>query len=156
LRSVVRGAIVAGVRDERSTTVTASATAAAPVPRDRATLVRWIHIDAVVSGLFGVAMLAGAPVLDGLFGVSDVFLAALGAFILAYGATLLLLVRAGTPLAWARAVVVGNIAWAALGVVAVLADWLTLTAAGTVVALAQAGATAVLAELQYMALRRAS
>jgi hypothetical protein len=55
----------------------------------------------------------------------------------------------------AKAVIAGNALWVVASVVTVLADWLTLTTAGIVVALAQAAAVAVIAELQLVALRRA-
>lgn len=53
-----------------------------------------------------------------------------------------------------KAVIAGNALWVLASVVAVLADWLTLTSAGTVVTLAQAAAVAVLAEAQLIGLRR--
>lgn len=135
--------------------MSATATAAPAVAHDRSMLVRWVRVDAAISGLLGAAMLIWAPLLDGPLGVSTDVLLALGAFLLAYAAALVWIVRMGVPTRWAQAVIAGNVAWAALGVVAVLAHWLTPTTAGAVVALAQAAATAILAELQYVGLRRA-
>ena len=50
--------------------------------------------------------------------------------------------------------IAGNGAWAALSVVAILMDWLTLTTTGTVLTLVQAAAVAAFAELQLIGLRR--
>ncbi|MEJ7567418.1 MAG: hypothetical protein WKF41_04050 [Gaiellaceae bacterium] len=53
-----------------------------------------------------------------------------------------------------KAVIAGNALWGVASVVAVLADWLTLTNAGTVITVAQAAAVALLAEAQSIGLRR--
>jgi hypothetical protein len=123
--------------------------------RDRRALLRdSIRLDAVVTGTAGVLLAAGAPVLDGLLGVRPALLVALGVFLIAYAAALLVLARAGAPARWVKAVIAANVLWVAASVVAVLADWLTLTAFGTAFALVQAAAVALLAELQLIALRR--
>jgi hypothetical protein len=123
--------------------------------RDRRALLRdSIRLDAVVTGTAGVLLAAGAPVLDGLLGVRPALLVALGVFLIAYAAALLVLARAGAPARWVKAVIAANVLWVAASVVAVLADWLTLTALGTAFALVQAAGVALLAELQLIALRR--
>jgi sulfite exporter TauE/SafE len=123
--------------------------------RDRRALLRdSIRLDAVVTGTAGVLLAAGAPVLDGLLGVRPALLVALGVFLIAYAAALLVLARAGAPARWVKAVIAANVLWVAASVVAVLADWLTLTAFGTAFALVPAAAVALLAELQLIALRR--
>lgn len=119
-----------------------------------ALLVRWIRLDALVSGTSGLVAAAGAVALDGVLGVSAAFLVALGIFLLGYAALLLLLARRGAPTTGAKAVIAGNALWVAASVVAVVADWLTLATAGTVVALAQAAAVALIAEAQWVGLRR--
>lgn len=127
-------------------TATALAPAADHVPA-------WLRLDAAFSGAAGLALVAGAPWLDGVLGVRPAFLAALGAFLLAYAAGLAWLVRLGSPAPGVLFVVAGNAAWILLSVVTVAADWLTLTTTGNVLALAQAGAVALLAVLQFRALR---
>lgn len=117
-------------------------------------LVRSIRLDALMSGSSGLLAAAGAPALDGVLGVSTGFLVVLGIFLLGYAASLLLLARAGAPAPGAKAVIGGNTLWVVASVVTVLADWLTLTTAGTVVCLAQAAAVAVIAEVQLVGLRR--
>jgi hypothetical protein len=107
-----------------------------------------------MSGASGLLAAAGAPALDGVLGVSTTFLVALGILLLSYAGALVLLARAGTPAAAVKAVIAGNALWAIASVVVVLADWLTLTTAGTVVTLAQAGAVALVAEAQLIGVRR--
>lgn len=114
-----------------------------------------IRLDALFSGAAGLLLAAGAPVLDGLLGVPPAVLVPLGLGLLGYALVLVAIARAGAPARWVKAVIVGNALWVVVSVLAVLADSLTLTTAGTVVALAQAGAVALLAELQLNAVRRA-
>jgi len=120
----------------------------------RALLIRYVRLDAIVSAASGVALAAGAPVLDGVLGMPVSLLVPLGVFLLVYAAALVGLAREGAPAPAVTAVIVGNAAWAIVSVVAVLADWLTPTTVGTVVVLGQAAVVALLAELQLMALRR--
>ena len=83
------------------------------------------------------------------------FLVPLGIFLVGYAVMLEWLARAGAPARGVKIVIAGNAVWVILSVVAVLADWLTLTTAGTVLALVQAAAVAVIAEMQLIALRKA-
>jgi hypothetical protein len=149
-----RGRNRAGTR--RLEEVTMSTTAISPdTTNDRRALLRdAIRLDAVVTGAAGVLLAAGAPVLDGVLGVRPAVLGALGLFLIGYAVALLVLARAGAPATWVKAVIAANVLWVAASVVAVLADWLTLTAFGTACALVQAAAVALLAELQLIALRR--
>ena len=136
--------------------MSAFATGAAALATDgRASVIRWLRSDALMSGAAGFGVAAGAPLLDGVLGVRPAFLVPLGLFLLAYAASLLALARSGAPSGGVKAVIAGNAAWAVLSVVAVLADWLTLTTTGTIFALAQACAVAAIAGLQLVALRRA-
>ena len=138
--------------------MSASATASAlgtAAPR-RGSVIRWIYLDAVMSGTSGALLAAGAPLLDDVLGAPAALLVPLGMFLLAYAGALLLLARNGAPTAGVIAVVAGNALWAIASVVAVVADSLTLTAAGTVFALLQAAAVAVITDLQFRALRKAS
>ena len=97
---------------------------------------------------------AGAPLLDHALGAPVAFLVPLGVFLLAYSGALMLLAREGAPSPGVEAVIIGNALWVGASGVVVVADWLTLTATGTVIALLQAAAVAVLADLQFLALRR--
>ena len=117
-------------------------------------LLRAIRLDALMSGASGVVLAAGASVLDGILGVSMAFLVALGIFLLGYSSALLLLARERVPALGAKAVIVGNALWVVASLVTVIADWLTLTTAGTVVTLAQAAAVALVTDAQLIGLRR--
>ena len=132
--------------------------ATAAVTAERPTLlVDALRLDAFATGATGVLLAAGAPWLDGVLGTPAAFLAPLGALFVAYAAALWLLARSGAESATAVAAVIGgNVVWVALSVVAVIVDWLTLTALGTAFVLLQAAAVAVIAELQLVGLRRAS
>lgn len=120
----------------------------------RALLLGAIRLDAAVTGAAGVLLAAGAPVLDGVLGVRAAVLVPLGLFLVGYAVALLALARAGAPARWVKAVIAANVTWVAASVVAVLADWLTLTRLGTAFALVQAATVALIAELQLIALRR--
>ena len=135
-----------------STSATASGGRTAA--QHRVPLVRWIHLDAVMSGTSGVLLAAGAPLLDDVLGAPAAFLVPLGIFLLAYAGALVLLARDGAPAPGVVAVIAGNGLWAIASVVAVVADWLTLTTAGTVLTLVHAGAVALLADVQLVSLRR--
>lgn len=125
-------------------------------PAAREALTCWIHVDAALSGASGLLLAAAAPWLDSVLGAPVAFLVPVGTFLVVYAGGLLLLARMGAPPPGVLAVIVGNALWVVASVVVVIADWLTLTAAGTTLALIQAGAVALLAELQFLALRRAS
>jgi hypothetical protein len=121
----------------------------------RKLLDRAVRLDALVSGAAGVVLAAGAPVLDGTLGAPVSVLVPLGLFLVAYAAFLVVVARAGSPPAAVKLVIAGNAVWVVASLVTVAADWLTLTTAGNVLALAQAAAVALIAELQVLGLRRA-
>jgi hypothetical protein len=119
-------------------------------------LTRWILLDALMSGASGLLLAAGAPWLDSVLGAPTALLVPLGLFLVAYAGSLVLIARRGAPNRAVLFVVVGNALWFVASVVVVIADWLTLTTAGNVLALAQAAAVALLADLQAIGLRRRS
>jgi hypothetical protein len=129
-------------------------TTVSPARAGTDTVTRWIVIDAAMSGASGLLIAGGAPWLDSVLGMPTVVLAALGVFLLAYAGSLVAIARAGSPGAAVAAVIVGNWAWFAGSVIAVFADWLTLTSAGNALTLVQAAAVAVVAHMQTLAVRR--
>ena len=131
----------------------ASRDARSAAPGRRTPAIRWLRLDALMSGSFGLLLAAAAPLLDDLLGAPVALLVPLGLFLLVYAGALVLLARRGAPAAGVKAVVAGNALWIAVSVTVVLADVLTLTAFGTVVALVQAGAVALVAELQLRSVR---
>ena len=115
--------------------------------------VRWLWLDALMSGTFGLLLAAAAPLVDGLLGAPAGFLIPLGILLLGYAGILVLLARRGAPAQAVLAVVAGNALWVAASVGVVLADLLTLTATGTALTLLQAGAVALLAAFQFRSVR---
>jgi hypothetical protein len=137
-----------------STIVTPTA-GPAPAGAGSARLMRWVLVDAAVSGPAGLALLAGAALLDETLGVPASVLAATGAFFLVYTTALLLLARAGAPATAVAVVAAGNLCWAALSAVVIAADPLTMTTAGHAVTALQGALVALLAVLQIAAVRDA-
>jgi hypothetical protein len=130
--------------------MSATATAAPP----RTSLATSVKLDAAMSGAAGALLVAGGAFLDGATGIPAAWLVGIGLFFLAYAVVLVAIVRAGSPPRLVRLVVLGNAGWVALSVAALLADWLTPTTTGAVLIGLQAGAVALVAELQWLALRR--
>ncbi|GCB44485.1 hypothetical protein [Streptomyces sp. NL15-2K] len=114
---------------------------------------RFLALDAVVTGVNGLAYLAASGPLGRFLGADSGLLLALGAFLAVYAAAVGLLAARPRPAALpVRAVVEANLAWAALSFVA-LALWLSPTAAGAVWTVLQALTVAGFALVQYIALR---
>ncbi|QIX28300.1 hypothetical protein ncot_18170 [Nocardioides sp. JQ2195] len=120
---------------------------------ERSLISKLLLLDAGVSGLNGVAYLAGATLLDDLLGPSVLTLEILGAVLLVWaGALAWIGTRDPVPTGLAREVVVGNAAWV-VGSVAVAFGLLSLTGIGLVWCLVQAVVVAAFAIEQYVVLR---
>jgi hypothetical protein len=114
-----------------------------------------LKLDAGVSGVAAVALMAGSRVLDDPLGIPAAALFVTGLVLVAW--TVGLWAWASRPEVSRRAawtVVALNAVWVAGSVVLAL-DWSALTAVGTAVVLAQAVGVLVLANLEYVGLRRA-
>jgi hypothetical protein len=113
-----------------------------------------VRFDAAVTGAFGVLIGVASPLLDGWLGIDAALLLALGVVLVGYAMVLEFVVarRPTTALVWE--VIALNTLWVVASVVAVVTDVLTLTTLGTVFVLAQAAAVALIADLQYLALRK--
>lgn len=114
-----------------------------------------LRLDAAASGALGVAAAAGAGVLDTLLGLPADLLLGVGIFLVVYAVGLVVLAarpRIPRPAVWV--VVLGNSAWVLASLGLAVGLWSTMTVLGVAVVLAQAGAVAVFADLQYAALRR--
>ncbi|MEU7020101.1 hypothetical protein ABZ990_05525 [Streptomyces sp. NPDC046203] len=122
----------------------------------RSALRRFLGLDAVVTGVNGIAYLAASGPLGELLGVGRTLLLGLGVFLTLYAAGVAWLAsRPQPPALGVRAVVEANLAWAVASVAA-LALWLEPTTAGAVWTLLQAGTVAGFAALQWAALRAAT
>lgn len=111
--------------------------------------------DATTSGAFGLLTLLAAGPLSHLFGLPEMLLRGAGAVLLPYAALLAWLsLRDGTHRILPWAVILGNVLWAADSMLLLVSGWVSPTAAGTALVIAQALVVLMYAELQFMGLRR--
>jgi hypothetical protein len=116
---------------------------------------RALLADAVFSGVSAIAMTLDAGMLAPFLNLPEALLRETGLFLIAY--TLLvgwLGSRTAVPKALVLLVIVGNAAWTLASIALLFSGAVSPNALGTVVVVAQAIATGVLAELQYVGLRR--
>src|SRR5436190_22085721 len=115
---------------------------------------RALLADAIFSGISAVVMTLDAPALGPLFNLPEALLRETGLFLIAYTALVGWLgTRQSVLKALVLLVIVGNAAWT-LGSIAVLfSGAVSPNLLETVVVVAQAIATGVFAELQYIGLR---
>ncbi|MFD7221815.1 hypothetical protein ACFV9P_12415 [Streptomyces sp. NPDC059892] len=120
------------------------------------TLRRFLALDAVVTGVNGLAYAAVSGPLGRLLGVDDSVLRGLGVFLALFGAGVgFLATRRRPPRLPVKLVVGSNLLWAVLSVAA-LSLWLEPTTAGAVWIPVQALTVAGFAVLQWSALRAAT
>lgn len=118
---------------------------------------RVLLADAVLSGATGLLMAVAAAPLGRLLGLPPVLLLAAGVICVGFAALVGALARRdriARGLLWF--VVVGNAMWAIDSVVLLITGWVDPTVLGIAFVLFQAAVVAVLAELQFMGLRRAA
>ncbi|WP_329332775.1 hypothetical protein OG866_07870 [Streptomyces sp. NBC_00663] len=114
---------------------------------------RFLALDAVVTGVNGLAYLAASGPLGRLLGVGSALLLELGAFLVVYAAGVGWLAARPRPAALpVRAVVEANLAWAVLSCAA-LALWLSPSTAGALWTVLQALTVAGFAALQHITLK---
>jgi hypothetical protein len=116
---------------------------------------RALIADAVFSGVAAVGLTLGAGVLAPFLSLPEALLRESGLFLIAYTA---LVAWLGTRQSVARAlvlfVVAGNAAWTLASIALLLSGAVNPNLLGEIVVVAQAIATGVFAELQYVGLRR--
>jgi len=118
---------------------------------------RVLLADGAVSGACGALMLAGAAPLAGLLGVPEGLLRWAGLSLLPWAALVLWLARRASISRGAiLSVIVLNALWAVDCLLLLLSGWVAPTALGVAFLLVQAVTVGVLAELQYVGLRRVS
>ncbi|NLS67421.1 hypothetical protein E3H11_00345 [Bradyrhizobium brasilense] len=116
---------------------------------------RALLADAVFSGVSAIAMVLDAGALASLLGLPEALLRETGLFLIAYTALVGWLgTRTSVPKPLVMLVVVGNAAWTLASIALLLSGAVSPNLFGTIVILAQAIATGVFAELQYVGLRR--
>ena len=113
-----------------------------------------MRLDAVLTGLMGIAGAALAPRIAEMSGTTTAFEYGMAAFFIGYGALVLGLARmkhVRIPGIW---VICGNVLYTVASVIFVLAGVFPLTTTGVVATLGAGVYTLVMADLQYMGVRR--
>jgi hypothetical protein len=134
--------------------MTATTTTPATVAKD--SFLRFaIRLDAVLSGLMGIVGVPFAHQIAELSGTTPAFEYSIGAFFIAYGVGVYALSLGKRVTRLGAILVVGNLVYSALTVLAVLTGFWPLTTAGIVLTLGSGVYTLVMADLQYLGLKRA-
>jgi hypothetical protein len=116
---------------------------------------RALLADAAFSGASAVLMILGAGALAPLLNLPENLLRETGLFLIAYTALVGWLgTRQSVPKALVWIVVVGNAAWTLGSIALLFSGAVTPNLLGEIVVVAQAIATGIFAELQYIGLRR--
>ncbi|WP_103510929.1 hypothetical protein [Streptomyces sp. SM13] len=114
-----------------------------------------LKLDAVATGLNGIAYLALATVLDSFFGVTTAVQYPVGAFLLLYSVGVLVIgTRKEIDRTGLTAVIVANLLWVVLSLVAVVSGVLSPTGVGAVWIVLQSLTVGGFAALQYVGLKR--
>lgn len=114
-----------------------------------------LQLDAVATGLNGIAYLALATVLDSFFGVPTAVQYPVGAFLLLYAVGVLAIgTRKEISRTGLMAVIVANALWVVLSLVVVVSGALSPTGVGAVWIVLQSLTVGGFAVLQYIGLRR--
>ena len=118
-------------------------------------LSRALIADAVFSGVAALGFTFGAGAFASLFNLPEAFLREVGLFLIAYAACVGWLGTRQTMMkALVLIVVVGNAAWTLGSIALLFSGAVAPNTLGMVMVVAQAIATGVFAELQYVGLRR--
>ena len=118
-------------------------------------LSRALLADAVFSGVSAVGLTLGASMLAPLFNLPEVLLRETGLFLIAYTALVGWLgTRQSVLKALVLLVIVGNAAWTLGSIALLFSGAVNPNLLGGIVVVAQAIATGVFAELQYIGLRK--
>jgi uncharacterized protein YjeT (DUF2065 family) len=116
---------------------------------------RALAADAVFSGIAAVLLTADASVLAPLLELPEALLRETGLFLIAYTALVgWLATRTAVPKALVMLVIGGNAAWTIGSIALLLSGAVSPNLLGEAFVAAQAVATGVFAELQYVGLRR--
>ena len=116
---------------------------------------RALLADAIFSGVSAVVMTLDAGALAPFLNLPEALLRETGLFLIAYTALVgWLATRPAAPKALVMIVVAGNAAWTLASIALLFSGAVSPNLLGIVVVIAQAIATGVFAELQYIGLRR--
>ena len=116
---------------------------------------RALLADAIFSGVAALALTLGAGVLAPVLNLPEALLRETGLFLIAYTALVgWLAARSSVPKALLLLVIVGNAAWTLGSIALLFSGAVAPNLLGQIFIVAQAIATGVFAELQYVGLRR--
>ena len=116
---------------------------------------RALLADAIFSGVAALGFTFGASAFATLFSLPEALLRETGLFLIAYTALVgWLASRGSVPKPLVLLVVIGNAAWTIGSIALLFSDAVSPNLLGELMVVAQAIATGVFAELQYMGLRR--
>jgi hypothetical protein len=116
---------------------------------------RALVADAIFSGVAALGFTFGAGPFAGLFNMPEVFLREVGLFLIAYAAFVGWLgTRQAVMKPMVLLVIVGNAAWTLASIALLFSGAVAPNLLGTAMVVAQAIATGVFAELQYIGLRK--
>jgi hypothetical protein len=116
---------------------------------------RALLADAVFSGVSALGLTFGAGIFASLLDLPEALLRETGLFLIAYTALVGWLgTRQSVPKARVLVVVAGNAAWTLASIALLFSGAVSPNLLGEIVVVAQAIATGVFAELQYIGLRR--
>lgn len=118
---------------------------------------RALLADAVFSGVSAIGLTFGAGAFASLFNLPEMLLQETGLFLVAYAALVGWLgSRPMVPKALVIFVVVGNALWTLASIALLFSGAVNPNLLGTITVVAQAIATGVFAELQYVGMRRST
>ena len=118
---------------------------------------RALLADAIFSGVSAVGLTLGAGAFAALLNLPEALLRESGLFLIAYTALVGWLgTRASVPKALVVLVVIGNAAWTLASIALLFSGVVSPNLLGELVVVAQAIATGVFAELQFMGMRRSA
>jgi len=118
---------------------------------------RALLADALFSGVSAVGLTLGAGAFAALFNLPEALLRESGLFLIAYTALVGWLgTRAAVPKLLVVLVVVGNAAWTLASIALLFSGAVNPNLPGELVVVAQAIATGVFAELQFIGMRRSA
>jgi hypothetical protein len=118
---------------------------------------RALLADAIFSGVSAVGLTLGAGAFAALLNLPEALLRESGLFLIAYTALVGWLgTRASVPKALVVLVVIGNAAWTLASIALLFSGVVSPNLLGELVVVAQAIATGVFAELQFIGMRRSA
>lgn len=116
---------------------------------------RAIQGDAIITGAMALLLVAAAGVLGPMLNLPESFLRQIGIFLIVYAALVGFLGTRETMLRFAVwAVILCNALWTIDSIVLLFTGWVSPNLLGTAFIVAQAVSVGIIAELQYIGLRR--